>query len=257
MSRIKQSAMKTILATVSLCFAFASIGSADPSFKPFTFQNHLRSFSTDGCSSFPDGYPLIHPDKWLNCCIDHDVAYWAGGTSEQRKIADETLRKCVNATGANPLGNDMYVGVRMGGMAELPTSWHWGYGWVIERGQSQLLPHEQLQVKERLAELKGINIYALPLAPSHLVRERESVSGDISLRKIELQTGKPVDVRDYQVYIESKSATEGTYIALYSIQVGTEESRRTFEFILTRPQACLLPKNEVQARGQIRFLQSY
>jgi hypothetical protein len=31
-------------------------------------------FTTDGCSMWPD-------DGWVRCCVEHDVAYWCGGTS--------------------------------------------------------------------------------------------------------------------------------------------------------------------------------
>src|SRR5262245_15908951 len=32
-------------------------------------------FTTDGCSTFPDG-------AWKSCCVTHDYAYWCGGTAE-------------------------------------------------------------------------------------------------------------------------------------------------------------------------------
>ena len=52
-------------------------------------------------------------------------------------------------------------------------------------------------------------------------------------------------------------STSGTFTAIYSIQVLGEEKSRTFEFELTRSQACVEAKNEFLARGQIRFFKSY
>jgi len=50
----------------------------------------LKPFTTDGCSAFPDGTPA-HRDLWLNCCIQHDLAYWKGGTHTERLNADRRV----------------------------------------------------------------------------------------------------------------------------------------------------------------------
>jgi hypothetical protein len=77
-------------------------------------------FSTDGCSSWPDAAALP-------CCIEHDIAYWCGGSCEERAAADRELRRCVaERTGA--LGWLMWAGVRVGGHPVLPLPWRWGYG---------------------------------------------------------------------------------------------------------------------------------
>lgn len=84
-----------------------------------------RHFTTDGCSGFPDGV-------WQECCIEHDVSYWCGGTSDERKQADQLLKTCVQqkiqGTSGALLSNIIFVGVRLGGVCQLPTSWRWGYG---------------------------------------------------------------------------------------------------------------------------------
>lgn len=42
----------------------------------------LRPFYSDGCSLSPDGYPNATIDqKWVKCCVKHDVAYWIGGSN--------------------------------------------------------------------------------------------------------------------------------------------------------------------------------
>jgi hypothetical protein len=78
-------------------------------------------FTSDGCSRWPD-------DSWVACCIAHDIAYWCGGSEQDRKNADQELMRCVNAD-TQGMGNLLYAGVRIGGMPWWPTPWRWGYGW--------------------------------------------------------------------------------------------------------------------------------
>ncbi len=78
------------------------------------------AFSTDACSAWPDG------DSRL-CCIEHDAAYWCGGSGEARAAADRALRCCVAAR-SGVLGWLMWSGVRVGGHPALPLPWRWGYG---------------------------------------------------------------------------------------------------------------------------------
>ncbi len=81
-----------------------------------------REFTTDGCSIWPDA-------SWVSCCHVHDIAYWCGGSAEQRKAADQLLRQCVADSGSPITGALMGVGVRAGGLWILPLPWRWGYGW--------------------------------------------------------------------------------------------------------------------------------
>jgi hypothetical protein len=80
-----------------------------------------RRFVTDGCSAWPDG-------SWVECCVVHDIPYWCGGTREQRRQADRTLRQCVANTHSGWLGNVMGLGVRAGGHPVVPARWRWGFG---------------------------------------------------------------------------------------------------------------------------------
>ncbi len=79
------------------------------------------AFSTDGCSAWPDG-------SWLACCIEHDIAYWCGGTKVERASADLELRRCVAEERSEAFAGLMWTGVRMGGHPALPLPWRWGYG---------------------------------------------------------------------------------------------------------------------------------
>ena len=47
----------------------------------------LSDFSSDGCSLFVDG-TFENPELWKECCLKHDIAYWRGGTEEERASAD-------------------------------------------------------------------------------------------------------------------------------------------------------------------------
>jgi hypothetical protein len=62
-------------------------------------ETRLMPFTSDGCSSFPDGIPILDEAKWQRCCYIHDIAYWQGGTYRQRQLADMALRACVADTG--------------------------------------------------------------------------------------------------------------------------------------------------------------
>ncbi len=111
----------------------------------------LKPFTTDGCSSFPDG-SLEHKNLWLACCTAHDLAYWQGGTFKQREQADVDLKECVAKVGEKEIAILMLAGVRVGGTALLPTSFRWGYGWPYPKFYGELTAQERMQVENRLAE---------------------------------------------------------------------------------------------------------
>jgi hypothetical protein len=127
---------------VLLCLSIVAPAFASPSF--------LHDFTSDGCSLFPDG-TLQDRDKWCECCFDHDIAYWQGGTKQDRKNADATLRQCVEErTGNKKLATVMYDAVRAGGHPVFPTWYRWGYGWQYGRGYKPLTDDELAQVHQKL-----------------------------------------------------------------------------------------------------------
>jgi hypothetical protein len=106
-------------------------------------ERSIAPFTTDGCSGFPDRAKLIHED-WCDCCVAHDLAYWRGGTADERKRADVAFSECVfRATGNKALAELMFNGVRAGGSPQLNTPFRWGYGWPFGRGYQGLSPSEQ------------------------------------------------------------------------------------------------------------------
>lgn len=107
----------------------------------------LRAFSSDGCSLFPEG-DAGDASRWSGCCLDHDQAYWRGGTAVQRRQADLALRACVLArTGRPLLAAVMHRGVRIGGAPSLPTSFRWAYGWAYGRSYAPLTAAEERQAE--------------------------------------------------------------------------------------------------------------
>jgi hypothetical protein len=115
----------------------------------------LKPFTTDGCSLFPDG-TYAQQSLWMECCIRHDLAYWRGGTSQQRLQADQALRQCVTKVGEPEIAKLMLAGVRVGGSPYFPTWYRWGYGWSYQRGYAPLTPQEQQQVAHQLQRLRLI-----------------------------------------------------------------------------------------------------
>jgi hypothetical protein len=118
------------------------------SFMPMTVhaESRIKPFTSDGCSAFPDG-TFDEKKLWLSCCTAHDLAYWAGGTYEERLQADKELRQCVLTVGKPLVSNLMMAGVRVGGTPYLPTRFRWGYGWPYPRGYKAISAKERLQVE--------------------------------------------------------------------------------------------------------------
>ncbi len=124
-------------------------------FPSLVFGSELKLFTTDGCSSFPDG-TVKQQSLWINCCIKHDLAYWKGGSYDERLVADQALQLCVSEVGESDIANIMLAGVRVGGSPYFPTSYRWGYGWPYLRGYKPLTNEEKSQVKIKLDQFKNM-----------------------------------------------------------------------------------------------------
>ena len=92
-----------------------------------TGQDPSYPFTTDGCTLSPDG-------SWQSCCVEHDMAYWCGGSAEERRVTDALFRACVTDHGGRALAALLYWSVRVSGNPWLPVYWRWGYGWAWPRG---------------------------------------------------------------------------------------------------------------------------
>lgn len=115
-----------------------------------TPQNSLKDFTSDGCSLFPDR-DLITEQDWCECCFEHDILYWQGGTKEERLLADTKLKDCVlERTHNEILAGTIYHGVRVGGSPYFYNWYRWGYGWSYERKYKPLTDAEKKIVKQKL-----------------------------------------------------------------------------------------------------------
>lgn len=124
-------------------------------------EQSLLPFTSDGCSSFPDG-TIAQNDLWLSCCTTHDRAYWKGGSYSQRLKADVDLQECVAQLGEEVVSILMLTGVRVGGTPFLPTTFRWGYGWPYPRAYGELTDKENSQVSsssiaEGSSDAKGLD----------------------------------------------------------------------------------------------------
>ena len=111
-------------------------------------HQRLSAFKSDGCSCFPEG-TLRQPDLWKRHCIEHDHAYWKGGTRQERKAADLKLRDDIRGEGKPVIARIAYAGVRIGGTQWLPTPWRWGVGWRFPRGYRELDEGEKTEIEKR------------------------------------------------------------------------------------------------------------
>ena len=89
-----------------------------------------KLFVYDGCTFFVDA--LLTSD-FKQACLTHDIAYWYGGTKEERKKADKLLAEDIKETGVvgKIVSYPAYIAVRLFGDSILTRSVnaHWGFGW--------------------------------------------------------------------------------------------------------------------------------
>ncbi|MCB0392808.1 MAG: DUF5329 family protein [Bdellovibrionales bacterium] len=122
----------------------------------------IAPYSTDGCSSYPDG-TMDYPQLWRSCCEKHDRAYWMGGIYALRVVADKELKECVKEKVAQVkeregksfeilkfMATMMESGVAIGGTPYLYTPWRWGYGWSYAIGYSELTDEQMDSVFREL-----------------------------------------------------------------------------------------------------------
>lgn len=108
----------------------------------------LRPFSSDGCSSSPDGIPLSENSEiWVNCCVQHDMAYWIGGTRVQKEAADKELRSCIAGKGYPKIGKIYENFVDKFGGPRSTQHYRWGYGWNYKRDYAPINEAEEKQIK--------------------------------------------------------------------------------------------------------------
>jgi hypothetical protein len=94
-----------------------------------------KTFTYDGCTLVPE-----HTIEWLldvdlsTACLNHDIAYWLGGTDDERSAADTALRTEISAQGTLIMP---FLGVVMGtvvhyfgdGIIARAVGRQWGHGY--------------------------------------------------------------------------------------------------------------------------------
>lgn len=90
-----------------------------------------RAFRYDGCTMFPDRIPY---HDLREVCLQHDIAYWAGGERSLQREINLEFRDAVIHTG--PLGPYlapvMYIAVEKLGdglFSRYVSHSNWGFGW--------------------------------------------------------------------------------------------------------------------------------
>ncbi|MBC7692565.1 MAG: hypothetical protein H7222_12450 [Methylotenera sp.] len=123
-------------------------------------------FGTDYCSLFFNGTPQA-PDLWRDCCVEHDLTFWAGGTLQARKRADLKLEGCVCEAGACEIAKLMYWGVKTGRLWPYKFKrQQWGNAWGTELNYRKLTSEEVHQIYDGLGGL------FLPVKDPEGLRER-------------------------------------------------------------------------------------
>ncbi len=118
-------------------------------------HGHPPGFESDGCTAFPDG-------NYRDCCEEHDLDYYKGGSFKERRASDKRLYSCVKSKPGwkNKYRAPMiYLGVRVFGTAWLPTRFRWGFGKkkmkrLAEAAKSNTKKEEP--AKETKSDEKGI-----------------------------------------------------------------------------------------------------
>ena len=113
--------MSAIALSLILGF-FASTASAEQIVHPF---------ETDGCTLFANG-TAEQPELWKDCCLEHDLHLWAGGSTDSRNKTDLRLRDCVAEKGQPDIAALMYLGVTLGRHSgvRIPGK-QWGNAWTV------------------------------------------------------------------------------------------------------------------------------
>jgi hypothetical protein len=122
-------------------------------------NNSLHDFTSDGCSMAPDGAVATVDTEFVPCCVQHDIAYWAGGTAEEKLTADNNLRICIKEKSNAFVAAIYYRSVRLAGGPYLPTAFHWGYGWEKRRGYAPLSEEQTQMAQEKISHTDWVQIY--------------------------------------------------------------------------------------------------
>lgn len=123
---------------------------------PFLLNaSELKNFRTDYCTGFSEG-TFKKPNLWKECCFEHDLRYWFGGTKVQQNFSDIQLKSCVSVKAGSFYSNLMYYAVRAGHYSPIKHKTHWGWGWKsVNEYYFGLNPDHKKMIR---TEIKNLNL---------------------------------------------------------------------------------------------------
>jgi hypothetical protein len=159
--------------------------------------NKIVPFTTDGCSMYPDGVLFVDSNRWVHCCIVHDIAYWIGGNHQEKIDADYDLGMCVAEKSSSIQGDLMSSGTRFGGVANNILPWAWGYGWSYNRGYRKL---REKDLQKVFAQFDSV-LSALMLWTKDLsVLQKSTIIGQIESIRYDLEQKLPEEKRGHDSF---------------------------------------------------------
>lgn len=139
--------MKAFILIILLSSSYAFSQSFPP-------EREIRPFKTDGCTMAPEG-TINRPNLFHNCCVEHDLRMWGGGSKKERKAADWGLRTCIRKLAGPGYADIYYNAVRLGRLSPITIrSKRWGNAWYEFDGNRKLSTDEIKRIIDALSLLE-------------------------------------------------------------------------------------------------------
>lgn len=187
----------------------------------------LKPFKSEACSLSPSSISGTKV-SWASCCVRHDLAYWLGGTEQDRLTADEALKSCIGQKANAALAKIYFSGVRIGGPFGSGAAFRWGYGWNYIRPYSPLTDYELSQAQA---------LYGKKLEGLAQATDLKTISSN-SKTKVFDQSLRPPQKGELQIYDFLKATLRGSTFILSATFVDVSFDLRQFRLVLEScPQA--------------------
>jgi hypothetical protein len=216
-------------------------------------KNELLPFQSDGCTGWFDG---IGKKDYTECCLQHDINYWAGGTSQEKRQTDVELRKCVSEIAGPFMGYLMYVSVRIFGYTDPTDVTRWGYGWKYKRKNCPLNEEEKAEaaaktpsdLKTGLVKLMTPEQRANTKLQSYQAEPYPTLTGNYCLDEVAsalVRSGLVAERIELKYQPDSKSMTYSIKTNLCKYEILARFGVHTLE-LCTEPVYGVMPTNYLQ-----------